>query len=149
MIELRQFAIDFVDLCPDAAQIESAVHALDAQMIFFVHHQADLLGGVDHDAPRTAAIGQFAADQLALDQELSIDGIRVADIEILHRAGTGQLLDRAAQELFDFDSVVVAGLVHERKLGEIPCQPNPAAHDNIGLRSARPQPFAKSICQFP
>ena len=66
--------VDLVDLFPCRLQVESAVHDLDAQMIFFVHHQTELLVGIDGHAARPLPFREFTADELSFNQELPIDG---------------------------------------------------------------------------
>ncbi len=70
------------------------MHALDAEMIFLVDHQADLLAAVDGHAAGALAFGMFAADQLPLDQKLPVDAFQLADVDILQLAGDLDLQNR-------------------------------------------------------
>ena len=71
--------VDAVDLLPGFVERETAAHDLQAQMVLLVDHQADGFLRAEGDAARAVGGGQFAADELALDQKLTIrDGQRRA-----------------------------------------------------------------------
>ena len=71
---------------------------LHPQVIFLVDHQADLLALVDGHAAGAFGLGMLAADELPLDQELPIDAVQRADVDVAQfarePASFVQLLDR-------------------------------------------------------
>ena len=49
------------------------MHHLNAQVIFFVHHDAERFARFDQHGSRTRTFGQLAADHLTFDQQLSVE----------------------------------------------------------------------------
>ena len=76
--------VDAVDLLPDALQVQAALHDLDAQVVLFVDHQAELLVAVDGHGAGALALGVLAADQLAFDEELAIDALELVHVDVEH-----------------------------------------------------------------
>ena len=75
--------VDAVDLLPGAVQVQAALHDLDAEVVLLVDHQADLVSLGSMATPRApCAFGQFAADQLPLDEELAVDAFQLVDVDI-------------------------------------------------------------------
>src|SRR4051794_20123141 len=116
---LADEVIDPVDLLPDGVEVEAAVHDLHPQMIFLIDHQADLLLHVDRNRAGPLAIGVLAADELPLNEELSVKAVEFVDLEIEQLARLLQLADLVAEVLFNFGAVGRAGFADERKLGEV------------------------------
>jgi hypothetical protein len=108
---------------------------LDAQMIFLVDHQADLLAAINGHAAGPFAFGMLAADELALDQELPIQPFEFVDVEILEMISIRNLHDALAQRSLDLDPIGRRGLGNERMIGQIAGQTNPAADHNVRLRT--------------
>ena len=81
--QLGSSIVDAVYLLPSRVHVQTAVHALNAQMIFFVDHQANLLARIDHHAPRALRVGMFAANELPLHEELPINLVQAAHVHIL------------------------------------------------------------------
>ena len=56
---------------------------LDSQVVFFVHHQADVFLARETDAARTVTFRQLSADELSFDEELAIDPLELVDVEVI------------------------------------------------------------------
>ena len=124
------------------------MHALDAQVIFFVDHQADLLVRIDHHAAGALRFGMFAADELPFDQKLPIDAVQIADVDVRQLAGRFANFQHAvAQDSFDIGAILLRGAADEGELGQIARQANARAHDDIGLGAAAAKPFADRVGQ--
>ena len=138
--------IELIDLLPGVFQVESAVHHLDPQMIFLVDHQADLFVAVDRDAAGSLAFGVLAADQLALDQKLTVDDLQLVDVEVLQFARLFDSHHAIAQDRFDVAAIGRAGAADEGEIGQVSCQANAAGNDDVALGSGSPQPLAARSC---
>ena len=90
--------VDAVDLLPDAAQLQPALHHLDPQMVLLVDHQAELLAAVDGHGAGALALGVFAADQVPLDEELAIDFLQLRQIDVEQFVLGGDALESARAE---------------------------------------------------
>ena len=67
--------VEPVDDLPGVVEGQPAAQDLQAQVVLLVDHDADRLAGVEGDAAGAVQdVGQFAADELALDQELAVEG---------------------------------------------------------------------------
>ena len=129
--------VDPINLLPSGLHVEPAVHALDAQMIFLVDHQTDLLVRIDDHAAGPLGFGMFPADKLPLDEKLPIDAVQIADVHIRQLAGRFANFQNAiAQNALDIGPILIAGAADERKFGQVAGQPNARAHHDIGLRAA-------------
>ena len=145
--DLLDLLVHPLDLLPDALQVEAAVHALDPQVVLLVDHQADLLAAIDRHAPRALGLGELAADELPLDEELAVDFLQPADVDVLelpaHRRGGNPLV----QEPLDVGPVLLGGSADERVVGHVAGQPDAAAHDDVRFRPGAAQPFAHGLGQ--
>ena len=141
--------VELVDLLPGRAEIEAALEDLDPQVVLFVDHHAHLLALVDDHGAGALGIGVLAADELALDQKLAVDGFERADVDVNHLAGElallVQLLDARAEDFADLGAVGVGRTGDEREIGQIAGQANAAADDDIGLGARAAQPFAAGL----
>jgi hypothetical protein len=52
-------------------------------MIFFIDHQAHLLHAIDGNASSPLRVGVLPADELPFDEELPVDFLEVAHIDVL------------------------------------------------------------------
>ena len=71
-----ELVVELVDRVPDFREPEARKHELDAEMVFLVDHDGDVFQRAQGDAARAVAGGQLAGDDLALDQELPVEGRR-------------------------------------------------------------------------
>ena len=138
-------------ICSQAPlQVQPAVHALDPQMVLLVDHQADLLLRIDQHAAGALAFGVLAADELPLDQELPVDAVQLADVDVVaarRKPAAWQSCSRSIA--LDLGAVVLAGPADEREIGQVAGQADAAAHDDVGLRPGAAQPFAdRRRCKF-
>ncbi len=122
-----------VDLFPGGLQVQSALHDLDPQVVFFVDHQAEFLVRIDGHRPSAFRLGMLPADQLTFHQELAIDVLERGHVDVAEVLPLVDLLDPFAQHPFDLGAVLVGALANERELGQIACQPNTAADHDIRL----------------
>ena len=101
------------------------------------------------DGAGTFGIGVFAADELAFDEELAVDGFQRADVDVDQLAGElallVQLFDAAAEDLADLGAVGVGRAGDEREVGQVASQADAAADDDVGLRAGAAQPFAAGL----
>src|SRR5688572_4294390 len=104
-------------------------------MVFLVDHHADLFALIDDDGPGALSVGMFAADELAFDEELPVDGFQRAHINEDQLPGElallVQLLDASAKNLSDLSAVGIGCPGDEREIGEIPREPDAAADHNV------------------
>ena len=123
--------VHHLDLLPGPEQIEPAVHALDAQVVFLVDHQADLLHHIDRNAAGALRLGMLAADELPLHQKLAVDLLQVPHVDVLKRPAHGNCGDPVAEHLLHFQAILLRGAAHKRIVGHIAGQPHPAAHHDV------------------
>src|SRR5436190_128986 len=144
--------VEFVDLFPSSAEIETTLEDLDSQVVLFVDHHAHLLTLVDEHGAGAFGIGMLAADELALDQELAVDGFQGADINVDQLAGElallVQLFDAAAENFTDFGAVGVGRARDEWEVGQVAGKADATANDDVGFRAGAAQPFAAGLGQF-
>ncbi len=86
-----------IDLLPGFVEGEAAAHHLQAQVIFLVDHQADGFLRHDGDAARPIGGGQFAADELAFDEELAIERRQIRQVDVAQARVDVELGDAFAQ----------------------------------------------------
>ncbi len=114
-----------VDFVPGLIESQTAAHDLKAELILFVDHDAHGFALIEGDAARPFGIGEFAADQLPLDEQLAIHGDR-AGILMYSRSGCGSsiLSDFGRGGRFDFGLLICTGAVGKGKGGQVPGQAN-------------------------
>ena len=142
-----ELVIQGVDSLPRRLQIESAVHHLDAQMIFLVDHHAVLLTGVNRDGTRAVRVGNLTTDQLAFDQELAIDFRQRLDVDVTNLFPVFDRIHFGAHGAFDADPVFVAAAANEREIGKVTGETNSAADHDVRLGAGSAEPFARLMCQ--
>src|ERR1700730_17098603 len=77
-IELRfERAVYFVDELERALQLQTGPDRLHPQMIFFIHHDAQGLAAIHDDRAADTLRGVLAADEMALDEDLLLEGRKV------------------------------------------------------------------------
>src|SRR5205085_11667791 len=110
---------------------------------------AQLLALGEEDGAGPFGVGAFAADKLAFDQELPIDGFQGTNVDVNQLASEFALLvklfDAAAEDLADLGAVGVGGARDEWEVGQVAGEADAAADDDVGLRSGAAQPFAAGL----
>ena len=91
---LFEHRIGLIDGAPGLAKLQSGAERLHPQVILLVDHHAERFLAVQHQATAGAFGGMLPADEMALDQNLLVQGGKV-----IHRFGksvlhVGQRLDR-------------------------------------------------------
>ena len=74
--------VDTVDFFPARIEGKSTSEDLDAEMVFLVDHQADVFFAAESDTAGTGTISVFTADELAFDEELTIEIFEGIDIDV-------------------------------------------------------------------
>ena len=139
-----EVVVDRVDLLPSFVERQPRAHDLDAKMILFVDHDADRLAGVEGHAARPfEGVGEFAADELPLDEEEPVERHEAHDAEVFEPRRDVRLGHGLADALFDLGLLVVVGARGEGDAGEVACQPDARGDDDIGLRAGAAQPLAE------
>ena len=77
-----ELVVELVDRVPDFGEAKARKHELDAEMVFLVDHDGDVFQRADGHAARAVAGGQLAGDDLALDQELAVEGGQAVDVDV-------------------------------------------------------------------
>ena len=139
--------VDAVDLFPDAAQVQAALHHLDPQVVLLVDHQAELLAAVDGHGAGALALGVLAADQVPLDEKLTIDLFQPRQVDVQQLVLGDDLEDPFVQDLFDPQAVLRRGAADEGEIGQVARQADAAADDDVGLGARAPQPLAAVLRQ--
>ena len=137
--------VDDLDLLPRAVEVEAAVHALDAEVILLVDHQAHLLEPVDRHPAGPLRVGMLAADELTLDKKAAVDLLEVADIDVVELLPHRHRHDPFAEHAFGLGPVLLGRPAHEGELGEVAGQTNPAAHHDVGIGTGPPEPFPDRV----
>ena len=110
-------------------------------MVLLIDHQAHGLLRPDADAPRTVRFGMLAADQLPFHKELSVERRHVFDVEIAELPRRFQVLDAVPQQFFNLIACLFIGPWWKRVLGDVPCEPDPAGNDDVGIGTGASQPL--------
>ena len=101
-------------------------------------------------AAGSIAFGQFAADQLSLDQELAIDRFHAAStsrkMQIRQLFELQQICSR--KRLLDRRAIMFGAAANEGKIRQIAGQANAAADDDVRLGARAAQPFAALLGEF-
>lgn len=146
---VREFAfeqiVQFVHPFPCRGQIQSALHDLETQVVFFVDHDAEAFLGIQDDRAGSFRFAQLVADELSFHQELPIEIPELGNIDILGIGGERECIDRAANGSGDRNAVFVGAFANEWKLGKIPCESDSAAHDDIRFGAIASHPFASLL----
>jgi hypothetical protein len=95
---LLQNGVQLVDRAPGLLQLEAGAQHLDAQVILLVDHHGNRLVAADDDAGAGLRAAEFAADEVALDEDLALEFAEVRDADEqpalhLRRAGDGVAAD--------------------------------------------------------
>ena len=130
---ILQGGIQLSDRVPSLLQLEPGTEHLNPQVVLFVDHHRKSLVLADHDARATFRAAEFAADQVALDEDLFLEVAELAhrDIErTLHRRGRGDGLATNPENLLALGGFGPAGKSRAR---EIPREANPRHQHNSGF----------------
>ena len=124
------------------AELEAGEERLHAQVILLVDHDAELLVGADDHGTAGAFRGVFAADEVALDEDLLLQRAELLQrgvVAIVH-CGDGRhvVLDFAE----DFQSLRFLGPAGERAVLEIAGETDATAYDDLVMRSVAAEPLA-------
>ena len=122
-------------------------------MVLLVDHHADLLARIDDHAAGAFGVGVFAADELPLDEELAVDLLQRADVDVDQLAG--ELGRRRAafrsrsRRIWPISarSVSVARAMNG-KSARLRARRMRLRDDDVGLRAGAAQPFAARLGQF-
>ena len=145
--DLPDLLVDHLDLLPDPTQVEAAVDTLDAEVILFVDHQADLFELVDRHAAGPMGVGVFTADELPFDEKLPVDLLESTHIDRLQPlAGRGHR-DPLPQKPLDVGAILLRGPAHEGIVRQVAGQPHATAHDDVRLGPRAAQPFTDRLGQ--
>src|SRR5438067_2436195 len=116
-------------------------------MVFLVDHQAYSFARHQGNASWTFRGGQLAANELSLDQKLSVQWGQSGNIDVFQPRLEIEFGDALAQHAFDLGFLVGAGAVAEWKGGQVASQADAAGDDDVGLWPGAAQPFAAGVCQ--
>lgn len=143
-----ELVVDVGNFFPAAVEIETASQRLDADVVFFIDHQADVFGLIEADAARAFAFGEFAADELAFDEELTVDPFEGGDVDEgeLRASLRSQAGDFPREEIDDFLTDLMIGPGEKGELGHITGKSDAAGDDDVGFRPGAPEPFAARRC---
>jgi len=138
---LLEQVVEAVDVLPALVEGEAAADDLQAQVIFFVDHDADGLGRRDGDAAWPLGVGQLAANKLPLDQELAIEREQAGEVDVFEARVVLEFADLLAEDLVDLVLLVGAGPAGERERRQVAGQADTAGDDDVRLRTGATQPF--------
>jgi len=139
---LLEGIVDFVGEFERRPELEARPQALDPEMVLLVDHDADALVRRERHAARPLREGVVAADQVALHQELPFDVLHGRQVVVSHPGPERTILDGGADEPLDRGALLLGGAGQEGESGHVAGQPDAAAHDDIGLRTAAAEPLA-------
>ena len=116
---------------------------LHPQVILFVDHHAEGFLAVQHQAAADAFGGVFAADEMALDQNLLVQRG-----QIVHRLGERilhfrQAFDRRANRFQDFDALGLFRPAGKRGVPHVARQPHAARHHDAVVRPLAARGFGR------
>ena len=143
---LLELVVELVHDVPGVVQRQARVHHLDAQVVFLVDHDGDVLLRADGDAAGAVAAGELAGDELALDQELAVECVHGVDVE--ERQIEVAAIDGRLEVLLDLRLLTTAGPAGEREIGEVARQADPGAHHDVALGASAAKPFAGGAGQI-
>ena len=98
---LFDHVVNGVGLLPGCVEIEPAIHNLNAEVIFFVDHQAEFFFGMDRDRPSAVTVGVLTTNQLSFDKKLTIDLRQQFQIDVADILQLGLSLKGLVQRSFD------------------------------------------------
>ena len=94
----------------------------------------------------------FSADELTFHQKSTIEVVQLAHVDVERLTGDLtrglQLVDATVQDFLDLRPIRIGSARDEGKVGQIACQSDPAADDNIRLRTRSFEPFAARVGQI-
>lgn len=116
-------------------EVEPRRHALDAQVVLLVDHDARRAVRGDEDDAVLRILDEVAADKLLLDEDIALqrrDALEVEEVKVLPEVGRD-----ARQELLGLEAhlgeLVEVRAVRERDLTEIACEADAARKHDIAL----------------
>ena len=132
---LLQLGIQMVNRAPRLPQLQPGPQRLHPQMVLLVDHHTETFLAVQHQAAAGAFRRVFAADEMALDQNLLVERA-----EIVHRLRKRalhlrQALDRRTDHLQNFHALRLFRPAGKRRAAQIARQPHAARHDDAIMRA--------------
>jgi hypothetical protein len=132
---LLQLGIQMVNRAPRLPQLQSGTQRLHPQMVLLVDHHAETFLAVQDEAAAGAFCRVFAADEMALHQNLFVERA-----EIVHRLRKRalhlrQALDRRTNRLQNFHTLRLFRPAGKRRVPHIARQPHAARHDDAVMRA--------------
>lgn len=142
-----QLIVQPVDAFPSRVEIQPALHDLEAQVIFFVHHNTESLVGIEDHGPRALGFAELMADQLSFHQELAIEIPKFGDVDVLGVGGKRKGIKCTVDGRGDIGSIFGRALSNEWEISQVASEPNATANHDVRLGPVTSHPFATLLCQ--
>ena len=119
-------------------------------MVLFIDHHAVALGRIKGDGARAIGFGDFAADQLAFDQQLSINFRQRFQVDVVGRfpSTVGQTVHAGSHRAFDTQSIFVAAAPNKWKVGKVARKTDACTDHDVRFRAFATHPLTAVACQF-
>jgi hypothetical protein len=128
-----------------AVRLEPALDPLQAQVVFFVDHDAEHLAAPESHAARAFAGGKLARDQVALDQHVALHFFELIEVKRHHAALQVDLLDRLLAQLHHVGALLLGRFKRERKTLDVARKAHARADHDVAVGPAAFQPFAQHV----
>ena len=106
----------------------------------------DFLASVEADAAGAVGFGMFAADELPLDQKLTVEILQMRDVDV---AEAPSIRNWSSRER-NMSSIVTFGIVvcpvGESELRQVASQTDSAGDNDIGVGTGAARPLASCLC---
>jgi hypothetical protein len=140
---VADFVVEEIGGFPGLLELQAAAEDLQAEVILLVEHAAAAAVGVVVDAARELGLGEFAADQVAFEQDLAIEAGELVDgrkapVVLLRDAGHG-----LAQALQEFAGLVARDRRREAGRLDVARQADACAKDHVAVRAVERDPLVE------
>ncbi len=111
--------VNLVDLLPGFFELQAASQDLDAKVIFLIDHDGDRLVFADRHPARSLGRSVRLADQMAFDEQISIDFRSGLEIDIEDAGSDMRRKNRLPDARFQLLSLRTGASGQERTAGDI------------------------------
>ncbi len=134
--------VEAVGFGPCFFELEAGAEDLDAEVVFFVDHDADGFIVGDGDAAGAFASGVLFGDEVSFDEHLAVDFVGFFHIDVEGGSALGEAEEAFAAEFVEFGALEAVGFGHEGVAGDVAGKADAGGDDDFVLGSGAGEPFA-------
>ena len=140
--------VDAVDLLRAGRKLAARLEHLQAEVVFLADHGGEGFVLGDDGAARAFGLGEVAADEVPLDEQVAMEVGGLVDIDVENLVAEVQRHQHGLELFEDFGLLLVGAVAEEPVPGEVPGQANPRGNDDVGQRPGATEPFVDVVADI-